>query len=53
LLGNEDLRIRLANAANGHLRRFTWERSTDLLEDFLIRVVQDKRVDQNLVSYSN
>jgi L-malate glycosyltransferase len=53
LLGNEDLRIRLANAANDHMKRFTWERSTDLLETFLMRAVQGKHVDQCLVPCSN
>jgi glycosyltransferase involved in cell wall biosynthesis len=35
LLGDEDLRVRLARAGNEHIRSFTWERSTTLLEAFL------------------
>jgi L-malate glycosyltransferase len=35
LLGNDDLRIQLANAANAYIKRFTWDRSTDMMEDFI------------------
>jgi len=37
LLGDEDLRVKLARAGNEHVRSFTWERSTTLLEAFLAR----------------
>jgi L-malate glycosyltransferase len=40
LLENEDLRMKLANAVNGSISRLNWERSTDLMEKFLDRVVQ-------------
>jgi len=39
LLENEELRIKLANAVNRAIKRFNWERSTDLMEEFLNRVV--------------
>jgi len=35
LLENDDLRMRIAKAGNERIREFTWERSTDLLEQFL------------------
>ena len=35
LLGTDEIRIRLAEAANSCIRRFNWERSTDLLEKFI------------------
>ncbi len=35
LLEDNDLRIRLANAGHKRIQQFTWERSTDLLEDQL------------------
>jgi L-malate glycosyltransferase len=38
LLRNDDLRIRLAYAANRRIARFTWEKSAALMEDFLARV---------------
>lgn len=40
LLENDALRIRLAHAANHLIGRFTWNNSTDLMEQFLTRVVQ-------------
>jgi glycosyltransferase involved in cell wall biosynthesis len=43
LLGNDELRVRLAKAGNSFMELFDWERSADLLENFLIRVVQGKR----------
>jgi len=36
LLGNDELRIRLALAANASIRRFNWEQSTDQLEKFMM-----------------
>lgn len=38
LLENEDLRMKLANAVNRSIGRLNWERSTDLMEEFLDRV---------------
>jgi glycosyltransferase involved in cell wall biosynthesis len=35
LLDDEDFRVKLARAGNEHVRSFTWERSTTLLEAFL------------------
>lgn len=35
LLEDDDLRIRLANAGYECIQKFTWERSTNLLEQFL------------------
>jgi glycosyltransferase involved in cell wall biosynthesis len=40
LLGNDDLRIRFAEAGRGFVERFNWEHSTDLLESFLNRATQ-------------
>jgi glycosyltransferase involved in cell wall biosynthesis len=40
LLGNDELRIRLARSANEFIKQFTWEHSTDLLEDFVINAVK-------------
>jgi glycosyltransferase involved in cell wall biosynthesis len=40
LLGNDDLRIRLARSANDFIKQFTWERSADLLEEFIVRAAQ-------------
>jgi L-malate glycosyltransferase len=42
LLADDDLRIRLAQAAHALVAGFNWERSTDLLESFLNRVVQNQ-----------
>lgn len=42
LVGNDDLRIRLARSANDFIKQFTWERSTDLLEKFIFRAAQRK-----------
>ena len=36
LLEDDELRMRLAVAGHEHIQEFTWERSTDLLEQFLI-----------------
>jgi glycosyltransferase involved in cell wall biosynthesis len=35
LLQDEPLRVQLAKAANSFISRFSWEKSTDLMEDFL------------------
>ena len=42
LLADDNLRIRLAQTANESIKRFTWERSTDLLEAFVSQAV-DRR----------
>jgi glycosyltransferase involved in cell wall biosynthesis len=39
LLQDDDLRIRLAHAANRVIATFTWARSMDLMEEFLARTV--------------
>jgi len=43
LLGNDDLRIRLARAVNNFIGGFSWETSADLLERFLRRVLRQER----------
>jgi glycosyltransferase involved in cell wall biosynthesis len=45
LLGNEPLRVRLAKACNSYIAGLSWERSTDLLENFLNNVTQPRTVD--------
>jgi len=40
VLEDDDLRIRLAKAGNERIKEFTWERSTNLLEQFLIQHVR-------------
>jgi glycosyltransferase involved in cell wall biosynthesis len=44
LLGNDELRQRLAIAANKSVTQFNWERSTELLEHFLARVTQSEEL---------
>lgn len=39
VLEDDDLRIKLAKAGHEKIKEFTWERSTDLLEQFLLRHV--------------
>jgi len=46
ILGNDDLRIRLARSANDFIKQFTWERSANLMEGFLFRAVQPKPLGQ-------
>lgn len=46
LLGDDDLRIRLAKALNSFVSRLSWERSADLMEDFIAGVT--KRQAQSL-----
>lgn len=43
LLGDEDLRIRLANACRRELASFTWERSAAIMEEFLIRKIGNRQ----------
>jgi len=50
ILGNDDLRIRLARSANDFIKQFTWERSTDLMEDFVINVVTRKTIARSSAS---
>jgi glycosyltransferase involved in cell wall biosynthesis len=42
LIENDELRIRLARSANDFIKKFTWERSTDLLEGFMLQAVDRK-----------
>jgi glycosyltransferase involved in cell wall biosynthesis len=42
LLGNEDLRIKLARSANERIKNFNWEDSSDLFEQFLICATKGK-----------
>ena len=51
LLGNDDLRIRLAHSANDFIKQFNWERSADLLEEFISRGAQRKPLGQPLSSH--
>jgi glycosyltransferase involved in cell wall biosynthesis len=41
LLENEDLRMKLASAVSRSISHFNWERSSDLMEEFLHRVVRN------------
>jgi glycosyltransferase involved in cell wall biosynthesis len=43
LLGNEDLRERLARAANSAVAQLSWEQSTTALERFIVEVVGDNQ----------
>ncbi len=40
VLRDDELRVRLAQAGHERIQEFTWERSTDLLEQFLLRHVR-------------
>ena len=42
LLADDDLRIRLARAANTFVQQYTWQHSTDLMESFLVETAQRK-----------
>lgn len=44
LLGNEDLRVRLAKACNSFIAQFSWERSAALLENFIADVLRRKKL---------
>jgi len=50
LLGDDDLRIRLAHAANQRIRQFTWQRSATLLEELLTGVVHPRSDELRLTS---
>lgn len=53
LLGNDEMRVKLAKSGHKGMVRFNWERSTDLLENFLLRAVPGKRLDRSLVPCSD
>jgi glycosyltransferase involved in cell wall biosynthesis len=53
LLGNEELRVTLARAAHKGMVPFTWERSADLLEEFLTQVVNHEPQGQRLAACSS
>ena len=40
VLGDDALRIRLAQAANQRIKQFTWDRSSNLLENFITSAVE-------------
>ena len=46
LLERGDLRVRLAHSANDFIKQFTWDRSADLMEEFLFRSVPRKPLGQ-------
>ena len=50
LLRNDDLRIRLASAANRRIARFTWDRSAALMEDFLAQITRREPAPERLRS---
>jgi glycosyltransferase involved in cell wall biosynthesis len=50
LLANDELRIRLARSANEFIKQFTWQRSADLLEDFVIDAVAHEPLSRSRVS---
>jgi glycosyltransferase involved in cell wall biosynthesis len=53
LLGNDHLRIRLAQSANERIKGFTWERSSDLLGEFITdKFSANLRLPMNLVCQS-
>jgi glycosyltransferase involved in cell wall biosynthesis len=43
LLGDEDLRVRFAQAANAAVAELSWERSATVLETFVANVVENKK----------
>jgi len=43
LLGDDDLRIRFARSANDFIKRFNWERTADLLEEFITHGIPRRR----------
>jgi glycosyltransferase involved in cell wall biosynthesis len=49
LLGNDDLRILLATAANDVIKRFQWEHSADLFEEFITGAVSGTPCSNGLV----
>jgi L-malate glycosyltransferase len=53
LLGDDALRIRLAQAANQRIKQFTWDRSANLLENFITSAVQCKFRERPLSSVAD
>lgn len=49
VLGDDDLRIQFARAANAAVKRLDWERSTDLMEKFLVATAAHARTGGNAV----
>ena len=43
LLEDDGLRVRLAESGNRRIREFTWERSTQLLEEFVVDRIAKRR----------
>ena len=50
LLENEEFRMELANAVNRSISRFNWERSTDLMEEFLNRVAPNSALKNQVIA---
>lgn len=50
LLGNDERRIRLAQSANEVVKRFSWDRSADLMEDFILRAGRRQPLDPGFSS---
>jgi len=50
LLGDDDLRSRLAMAANERIRTFNWERSATLLEELITSTVEGKSAERHFPS---
>jgi glycosyltransferase involved in cell wall biosynthesis len=50
LLGDDELRVQLARSVNQFIKQFTWERSTDLMEDFVINAVTRKTIARSSAS---
>jgi len=48
LLVADDMRVRLAQAANERIKQFTWRRSSDLLAEFITDTVQNKSAERRL-----
>ena len=50
LLGNDELRMRLARSVNEFIKQFTWDRSADLMEEFLINAAARKPMPRSSTS---
>jgi glycosyltransferase involved in cell wall biosynthesis len=50
LLDDDSMRVRMAHRAKGAVSNLTWDRSVDLMEDFLSGVVQGKKNSAELVT---
>ncbi|HEX5422922.1 MAG TPA: glycosyltransferase family 4 protein [Candidatus Acidoferrales bacterium] len=53
VLGNDSLRMQFARAANAAVKRLDWERSTDLIEKFLVETAVQARPKENVVRLGN